>query len=181
VHAAWASRVKPSEVEGATSSRPWRGHLYLSGLDHVLDEAWMQWYGATAVVNFIDLSVRMHEPRHVPLVRAFQKQHGTRMLLFIIAFNLLKDRNSAVQKFPAISQHLNSTDQAGVIFHGVNGRDRSGFGLRALLRLQYGYSNAAARAAMAHRRTACGAYPLVHLTKVNELWWEWLENALGDA
>ena len=141
----------------------------------------MEWCGATAVVNFIDVSVRIHEPPHVPLVRRFQEQHSTRLHVLNIAFNLLKDRNSAVQKFLAISQHLNSTDQAGVIFHGVNGRDGSGFGLLAFLRLQYGYSNAAARAAMAHRRTACGAYPLVHLTKVNEVWWEWLENALGDA
>jgi hypothetical protein len=155
--------------------------LYLSGLDHVLDEAWMQWCGATAVVNSIDFSGRTHEPRHVPLVRAFQKQHGTRLLVFNIAFNLLKDRNSAVQKFHAIGQHLNSTDQACVNFHCLNGRDRIAFGMLAFLRLQYGYSNEAARAAMAHRRTACGAYPLVHLTKINEVWWEWLENALGDA
>jgi hypothetical protein len=181
MHAGWASRVMPSEIHGDDSSRPWTGQLYLSGLDHVLDEAWMQWRGTTAIVNFIDVSARTHEPPELQLVRDLQRRKAGTVHCFNIAFNRLKDRNNVVKKFQMIAKHLNSTGEAHVIFHCKNGRDRSAFGILAFLRIQYGYTYAAAMAAMHHRKAACGSYSLVHLASINQVWWDWLETALGGA
>jgi hypothetical protein len=32
-------------------SLPWRGHLHLSGVDHILDKAWMAWRSPNVVSN----------------------------------------------------------------------------------------------------------------------------------
>jgi hypothetical protein len=51
-HTHWHSRVAPTEMFAPSGgSRPWRGHLHLCGVDHILDKAWMAWRSPNVVSN----------------------------------------------------------------------------------------------------------------------------------
>jgi hypothetical protein len=80
-HTPWHSRVAPSEILAPSGgSRPWRGHLHLCGVDHILDKAWMTWRRPNLVVNFVDLRIFFDEHAHVKEIRAFQKKNRASML-----------------------------------------------------------------------------------------------------
>jgi hypothetical protein len=49
-HTHWHSRGAATEKFAPSGgSLPWRGHLHLSGVDHILDKAWMAWRSPNVV------------------------------------------------------------------------------------------------------------------------------------
>jgi hypothetical protein len=48
----WHSRVAPTVIFAPSGgSKPWRGHLHLCGVHHILDKAWMAWRSPNLVSN----------------------------------------------------------------------------------------------------------------------------------
>jgi hypothetical protein len=74
-HATWPLRVRPTEnFLPPTESRPCRGHLHLSGVDHILEKAWMQWRKPTLIVNLVDCRRDYLADNYVEAIRAFQRR-----------------------------------------------------------------------------------------------------------
>ena len=82
-----------------------------------------------------------------------------------------------------VRRDLVSLEHDGLVLrvHGGAVLGERGLRLPHRVSVRSAEKDAISRAAMAHRRTACGASPLVLLTEINKVWWEWFENALVDA
>jgi hypothetical protein len=48
--------------------------MHLSGVDDILDEAWMQWRKPTLIVNFVDLRGEYLAEKYVEAICVFQKR-----------------------------------------------------------------------------------------------------------
>jgi hypothetical protein len=176
-HARWRSHVRPTEIcLHPNGSRPWRGHLHLSGVDHILDELWMRWRKPSLIVNFVDLRHFPREDTYVEAIRAFQSR-GTYPCLNL-AWSNVHDRLQAVDTFRSIANVLEASETNHVIFHCRNGKDRSAFGVLALLQVHYKVSYEDAMLSLHARSANGGRWPLVHLKQINKLWWDWLEGEI---
>ena len=173
----WHSRVAPTEIFAPSGgSRPWRGHLHLCGVDHILDKAWMAWRSPNLVINFVDLRNFRDEHAHVKEIRAFQAKNEYRCLN--LAWSNGSHRLEAVITLRTVAKLLEADETQHVIFHCRNGKHRAAFGILALLQLHYKMSYEDAMDALGAGTANHGGWPLVELNKVKPLWWEWLEKEL---
>ena len=179
-YAHWRAHVSPTEI-GLCShgSKPWRGHLHLSGVDHILNDAWMQWRKPTLLVNFVDLRSYASEPPHVEQIRRMQKTQKFRCMDLVMSN--LHHRLKAVETFTSIARHLDADEEHHVIFFCKNGKDRSAFGILAFLQTIYRYSFEEAMLELRFRPAKAGLWPLVHLRDIPKIWWDWLESVVSEA
>jgi hypothetical protein len=133
----------------------------------------MRWRKPTLIVNFVDLRSKHREDKYVEAIRAFQKRKNYPCMT--LAWSNVQDRVQAVDTFRSIATHLDADDMQHVIFHCRNGKDRSAFGILALLQVHYKVTHEDAMTALHARSAQGGRWPLVHLKEINKLWWEWLE------
>jgi hypothetical protein len=176
-HNSWYSRVAPREILAPSGgSRPWRGHLHLCGVDHILDRAWMTWRRPNLVVNFVDLRIFFDEHAHVKEIRAFQKKTEHRCLN--LAWSNGSHRLEAVITLRTVAKILETDETQHVIFHCRNGKHRAAFGILALLQLHYKMSYEDAMDALGAGTANHGGWPPVELDKVKPFLWEWLEKEL---
>ena len=177
--ARWHSRVAACEIFAPSgSSRPWRGHLHLSGVDHILDKAWMAWHSPDVVVNFVDLRNFPDEHPQVKEIRTFQEIKE--YLCFNLAWSNGSHRLEAVTTFRTGANIFEADETHHVIFHSRNGKHRAAFGTLALLQLHYQVSYEVAMDALRAGTANHGGWPQVELNKVKPLWWEWLEKEIEN-
>jgi hypothetical protein len=176
-YATWPSHVRPTEILlHPAEARPWRGHLHLSGVDHILNEAWMRWRNPTLIVNFVDLRGDYLAEPYVEAIRSSQ-QRGTYRSMNL-AWSNMHDRLQAVDTFRTIAKFLEADETQHVIFHCRDGKDKSAFGILALLQVHYQMPYEDAMDALRARVACDGNNPLVHLKKIPKLWWDWLESQM---
>ena len=90
----------------------------------------------------------------------------------------MHDRLQAVDTFRTIANHLEADETHHVIFHCRNGKDRSAFGILALLQVHYKMSYEDAMHVLRARVAYDGKRPLVQLKTIHKLWWDWLESQI---